>query len=124
MFITSNIKFDSGCVKIANELDNINIFEIVNVAFTVLPFTFLFILVAIIIMIIEIYLKNCFGFLNKYLLKFLKIMICFSITSVLTVSAIIYWLGFAGDIISVINSSFLSLIIGLDIVSKVLKRNK
>ena len=115
VFIINDVQFQTGCVKIV--MDYYYILSVVYASYQVLPYTFAFIVAAIIMTIIQYFNENCLNFLNKKLVKFLKFVSLFSLTSVLLVSVFLWWLGFAGNALSVFYSAVLILIMFLNYIN-------
>ena len=115
VFIINDVQFQTGCVKIV--MDYYYILSVVYASYQVLPYTFAFIVAAIIMTIIQYFNENCLNFLNKKLVKFLKFVSLFSLTSVLLVSVFLWWLGFAGNALSRFDSAVLILIMFLNYIN-------
>ena len=115
VFILNNVNFESGCVKAG--IDYLNIFILVSATYQVLPYAFAFIIIAIIVSTIQFYNNVCFDCFNQSLLKVLKFASLLGLTSVLMVSVYLYWLSFAGNLISKIDSIILFLIMLLNFIN-------
>jgi hypothetical protein len=115
VFVINNFQFKTGCIKI--EIDYFEVLRVIYVTYLVLPYTFAFVVVAIITMFIQYFNENCFSCFNEKLLRFLKFASLFSLTLVLLVSVFLWWISLAGSAISIIDSAFLVLIIIFDFIN-------